>query len=198
MSDSIVMCGCFEVGWEIIRRLLEEGVEIDYFVTLNPDQATRWDVAGYRSFTDLAEQHDVPVRIVESYGLDHPSDREFETRPQSGEESYYPKRSPEDGRIDWSKSVFAIHDLVRGVTRPYPGAFSFLGEEKVFFWRVQPSDTRITNSDARAGEIAECFHTGEFVVKCYSGLLLVRDYEAENGSVRLEAGRTFSSRPSSS
>lgn len=38
--------------------------------------------------------------------------------------SYYGRRTPEDGRIDWSKSAQEIHNLVRAVAPPFPGAFS--------------------------------------------------------------------------
>jgi methionyl-tRNA formyltransferase len=38
--------------------------------------------------------------------------------------SYYGRRTPEDGRIDWSKSALEIHNLVRAVAPPFPGAFS--------------------------------------------------------------------------
>ena len=37
--------------------------------------------------------------------------------------SYFGRRRPEDGRIDWSKSAQEIHDLVRAVAPPFPGAF---------------------------------------------------------------------------
>jgi methionyl-tRNA formyltransferase len=36
--------------------------------------------------------------------------------------SYFGGRRPEDGRIDWSRSAREIHDLVRAVAPPYPGA----------------------------------------------------------------------------
>ena len=41
------------------------------------------------------------------------------------------KRTPEDGRIDWTRSAKEVHDLVRAVTHPYPGAFTdvFGGED---------------------------------------------------------------------
>jgi len=38
--------------------------------------------------------------------------------------SYFGARKPEDGRIDWSKSAREIHNLVRAVAPPFPGAFS--------------------------------------------------------------------------
>lgn len=37
--------------------------------------------------------------------------------------SYFGGRKPEDGRIDWSRPAQEIHDLVRAVAPPYPGAF---------------------------------------------------------------------------
>lgn len=36
--------------------------------------------------------------------------------------SYWRKRSPEDGRIDWRMSARSVHNLVRALAPPYPGA----------------------------------------------------------------------------
>ena len=41
--------------------------------------------------------------------------------------SYYGARRPEDGIIDWTRSATAIHNLVRAVAPPYPGAFTTAG-----------------------------------------------------------------------
>jgi methionyl-tRNA formyltransferase len=41
--------------------------------------------------------------------------------------SYFGARTPEDGRIDWSKSAVDIHNLVRAVAPPYPGARTSIG-----------------------------------------------------------------------
>ncbi len=38
--------------------------------------------------------------------------------------SYFGRRTPEDGRIDWSRSAREIHNLVRAVAPPFPGAFT--------------------------------------------------------------------------
>jgi methionyl-tRNA formyltransferase len=37
---------------------------------------------------------------------------------------YFGGRAPEDGRIDWSEPAKRVHDLVRAVAPPYPGAFT--------------------------------------------------------------------------
>jgi len=38
--------------------------------------------------------------------------------------SYFGRRRPEDGRIDWRCGARAVHDLVRAVAPPFPGAFT--------------------------------------------------------------------------
>ena len=41
-----------------------------------------------------------------------------------GKGSYFGGRKPEDGRIHWNQSAFQVHNLVRAVAPPYPGAFT--------------------------------------------------------------------------
>jgi methionyl-tRNA formyltransferase len=45
--------------------------------------------------------------------------------------SYFGRRVPEDGRIDWRKGAAAVHDLVRAVAPPFPGAFTDVHGERV-------------------------------------------------------------------
>ena len=49
----------------------------------------------------------------------------------------FPRRTPEDGRIDWSRSAEEVHNLVRAVTHPYPGAFTDVFGGKTFLWRTK-------------------------------------------------------------
>lgn len=48
----------------------------------------------------------------------------------------WPKRSPEDGKIDWSKSAKEIYTLIRAITHPYPGAFTFFKSKKLIIWKA--------------------------------------------------------------
>lgn len=50
----------------------------------------------------------------------------------------YP-RLPEDGLIDWHDSAESVVRLVRASSRPYPGAFSYLGARRVVIWRARPA-----------------------------------------------------------
>ena len=97
--------------------------------------------------------------------------------PQRGAPSYYPARRPADGRIDWSRTMTEIYNFIRAQTRPYPGAFTSAGGERVNIWSAQPFDTRIAFPGAREGEVIDVFDTGEFIVNCNTGLLLVTESE---------------------
>jgi methionyl-tRNA formyltransferase len=44
---------------------------------------------------------------------------------------YFRGRKSDDGRIDWTRSAREIHDLVRAVAPPYPGAFTMLGAQRM-------------------------------------------------------------------
>ena len=50
--------------------------------------------------------------------------------------SYFSGRKAEDGRIDWTRPASEIHNLVRGVTHPYPGAFSDLSIGRLVVWKT--------------------------------------------------------------
>jgi methionyl-tRNA formyltransferase len=51
--------------------------------------------------------------------------------------SYFGGRKPEDGRIDWSKGAAEIHNLVRAVAPPYPGAFCDVGGRRLHVNRTR-------------------------------------------------------------
>jgi methionyl-tRNA formyltransferase len=48
--------------------------------------------------------------------------------------TYFGGRTPEDGRIAWERPALALYNLVRAVTRPYPGAFTFLHGRRLYVW----------------------------------------------------------------
>ncbi|MEO8487384.1 MAG: formyltransferase [Betaproteobacteria bacterium] len=54
--------------------------------------------------------------------------------------SYFGGRRPEDGRIAWSAPARRIHDLVRAVAPPYPGAFADLPGGRLAVLRTRMLD----------------------------------------------------------
>jgi methionyl-tRNA formyltransferase len=49
----------------------------------------------------------------------------------------FPRRTPEDGRIDWTRPAEQVHDLARAVTHPYPGAFTDIFGGKTIIWKTR-------------------------------------------------------------
>ena len=86
--------------------------------------------------------------------------------------SAWPKRTPADGIIDWDTRAPYLHDWVRAQTRPYPGAFTYLGDERVTVWRART----IAADTAPAGTIVEVRGDGA-VVACGEGALLLEETE---------------------
>jgi methionyl-tRNA formyltransferase len=46
------------------------------------------------------------------------------------------RRTAEDGKIDWNQPAKRVHDLVRAVTHPFPGAFTDTLPEKTWIWKT--------------------------------------------------------------
>ena len=77
--------------------------------------------------------------------------------------SYFGARRPEDGRIEWSKSALEIHNLVRAVAPPYPGAFT--DQMKIF-------RTRVENRKAPHGKTGPYREGDEWFAVCGDGKVL--------------------------
>jgi methionyl-tRNA formyltransferase len=54
--------------------------------------------------------------------------------------SYYGRRRPEDGRIEWGRTARECWNLVRAVTHPYPGAFTHASGRKLYVWKAAVLD----------------------------------------------------------
>lgn len=87
--------------------------------------------------------------------------------------SYYGGRKPEDGRIHWNRSAREISNLIRGVTRPYPGAFGNLCGRKILFWQAAAMEGK----DLSPGLIA-CID-GSVLIGTGKGVLVPLEAEAE-------------------
>ncbi len=296
MNKKIVVCGCTEFGYDVTDHLISQGIPIAQIVSLNPEQAEKSKVSGYKSFETLSKKSKIPIFYPKLYSMKDEQDlsffqkekfdlllvcgwqrlipedilktltiggigshgssellpkgrgrspvnwsiiegkkhfilqlflltpgvddgdilfhqtfdinewdtcqtiyykislvmkqsltklipkifqNDFSRIPQKGEASFYPKRTPEDGKISWEKTVFEIHNLIKAVTKPYPGSFSFIKEQKIMFWKAQPFDSKIDFLDAKIGQIVEKFETGDFIVKCKTGSILITEYDGE-------------------
>ncbi|MBT8119387.1 MAG: bifunctional UDP-4-amino-4-deoxy-L-arabinose formyltransferase/UDP-glucuronic acid oxidase ArnA [Gammaproteobacteria bacterium] len=97
------------------------------------------------------------------------------TPQNDGEATYFGGRTADDGAIDWSQSATAVHDLVRAVTRPYPGAFTYAGQRSLTIWETEVIDQP---SDAQPGTILS---VDPLTISCGEGAVGVRFGQQENG-----------------
>lgn len=106
--------------------------------------------------------------------LPHIAQGRFPKTPQDlTKGSYFGGRRPEDGRISWSMSAVEICNLIRGVTRPYPGAFAFLYGEQITFWRA------VCREDIALHEGEITFRNGEILIGTGKGVLAPLDIEKD-------------------
>ena len=96
-------------------------------------------------------------------------------------DSWYSKRSPADGKIDWKDRTRNIYNLIRGVAAPFPGAFCHVGddsEKKVTVWKAQPFDEMMDFSMYAPGEVIDVFDEKP-VVRTVDGSILIDEYESD-------------------
>jgi methionyl-tRNA formyltransferase len=89
--------------------------------------------------------------------------------------SEWPRRRPSDGIIDWATRVPALDAWIRAQTRPYPGAFSFLGDAKVTIWQARPLGT---GEGPSAGTVVAAADDG-VEVRCGDGSILLEEVDLE-------------------
>lgn len=80
------------------------------------------------------------------------------------------RRTAEDGRIDWRAPARDIALLVRAVGRPYPGAFTATGQDRLVVWSAKVADGSCHN--ATVGQVVTRRDCGGFTVMCGDGNLL--------------------------
>lgn len=92
--------------------------------------------------------------------------------------TYYGKRAPEDGLIDWRSSAREIDRLVKASTRPHPGAFTYRKDERLIVWRSKV-ETNLPIRGVRGRVLA--VNGVEALVQAGEGLLWLLEYEGADG-----------------
>lgn len=166
------------VNWAIIKGESETGATLHWMTP----QADEGDMVAQKR-VPIGEKdtaRDVMLRIAEAA---EELIRENLHLLEAGKASRTPQdhdaatcfggRRPEDGLIDWNAAAKDIANLVRAVTRPYPGAFSYLKGKKVFIWEAVPVDD---TTKTPAGKVIT---VKPLVVATGRGLLRIDDAEPE-------------------
>lgn len=105
---------------------------------------------------------------------------ELKLLPQSGEASFFKKRSPEDGLIFFEKdSTKTIVNLIRGVTTPFPGAFCFKENgNKITIFEAWEFDRLIDFSQHKPGDVIDNIYSMP-LIKTVDGSIILKQYEGE-------------------
>ena len=90
-------------------------------------------------------------------------------------------RRPADGRVDWRRPARELHNLVRAVTHPYPGAFTTWAGTKLFVWQARPLDGP---PSVEAGRVVAIAPAGIVVATGRGALLIERLEIAGEGEER--------------
>ena len=162
------------LNWAIVRGARETGATLHHMV----ERADAGDVVDQFAVPILPDDDALAVfrkitvaaELVLARSLPKLIDGTAARIPQRLDQGEYcGRRTPDDGRIDWSKPAREIHDLVRAVAPPFPGAFTeILGER----WNIHR--TRVIAERAMPSRQAALMnsHEGKCVVTCIDGSLL--------------------------
>ncbi len=68
------------------------------------------------------------------------------TKQDHSKASYFSKRTPKDGEINWEWQKERIYNWIRAQASPYPGAFTHINNQKLTIDEVKYSDHHFTDS----------------------------------------------------
>ena len=97
------------------------------------------------------------------------------TAQDHAQATYFGGRKPADGLIDWTWPARRVHNLVRAVAPPWPGAFTYLGSARIQIWR-----TAVRNERSRYGEPGTILGDGS--IACGLGSIDLLAWGAEDES----------------
>ncbi len=87
------------------------------------------------------------------------------------------KRGREDGRIDFRMTANAVYNLVRALTRPYPGAHVEWRGRNISIWKAEPVEN--SNFNLEPGLVLSV-ERSRITVKCGEGAVLLLEHEFGN------------------
>ena len=173
------------IPWTILAGLARTGVTLFEIVDASPDSGSivgqvTLDVARDETATTLfARIADAHVALTREFVPQLLAGTAPRIRQDPSRASSWPRRAPADGIIDWETRAPYLYDWVRAQTRPYPGAFSFLGDEKVIVWAARPVELAM---EEPAGTVVEVRPEGP-VVACGEGGLVLEEIQTSGDLV---------------
>lgn len=107
-----------------------------------------------------------------------PAIKRRETRDVLQNESdatYFGRRTPEDSFLTWNRPATTLHNMVRAVAAPWPGAFSYSGTQKFTIWSSR------VHSQPQTAQPGTVISVAPLLIACSEGALEVMTGQAGNG-----------------
>jgi methionyl-tRNA formyltransferase len=173
------------VNWMLVMGEREAGVTLHHMVA----RADAGDIVGQRavaiddSDTALTLYRKLVPHAVALLREMHPlivagcAPRRAQDLSRS---SYFGRRRPEDGRIDWRWPARRIFNLVRAVTHPYPGAFCVHAGRRLYIW--ESTIAHEAGNRGAAGEAIAMAADGAIEIAVGAGSVWVRRAQFEGGA----------------
>jgi methionyl-tRNA formyltransferase len=187
------------VNWMLVNGEREAGLTLHHMVS----RADAGDIVAQRAYpieeSDTAQtvyRKLVPLaaEIIREY---HPlivEGRAPRIKQDLSRGTYFGRRRPADGQIDWRWPARRIFNLVRAVAHPYPGAFCFATGKKLFVW-----ESRIASESGMKGapgQIIEELEGGLEIAAGQGSLIVARvQFEGEIEGTAREVLGSATARP---
>lgn len=136
--------GRVPVNWAVLSGERETGATL-HLMEAKPDSGAIVDqcavpILGDDTAREVFDKVVVAAEVVLARSLPRLVAGTAEMRPQNLREgSYFGGRKPEDGRIPAAAGGTQIHDLVRALSPPYPGAFFQARGRRIAIYRTLPA-----------------------------------------------------------
>jgi len=137
--------GCAPVNWMVLNGETRGGVTL-HVMEARPD---RGPIVAQHEFPIGPENTGFDVLLQVAHGAGLLVDQHLPaildgtaTRTPQGRGTYFGRRGPEDGRINFASTAEEIVNLVRAVTRPYPGAFFETDGKRTMVWWARAAPKR--------------------------------------------------------
>jgi methionyl-tRNA formyltransferase len=172
------------VNWVLVNGERETGVTLHHMVA----RADAGDIVGQRAVAiDDSDNALTLYRKLVPLGVElidelHPkivAGTAPRRKMEISKGSYFGRRRPEDGRIDWRWPARRIFNLVRAVTHPYPGAFCFVGGRKLLVWEAKIGAENGTRGEP--GKVVREMADGALEIAAGEGSVLVKIAQFEDG-----------------
>lgn len=168
------------VNWVLVHGEAETGVTLHY-MTEKPDDGDmvaqeKIAISDDDTGRTLHKKSTEAVTVLLDKALPLLKQGKAPRTPQdNSKSSYFGGRGPKDGEIIWEKTATEVRNLIRAVTSPYPGAFSFTGNRKVFIWNVSVVPLA---DQVKPGTIVS---TSPFIIACGKDAVKVLAGQSEAG-----------------